>query len=338
MPRELQGLLTNCDFPWHARLTAYLLYVKAHHMDSPVWGPYIASLPAMDEVTCLVAYGPADARELQVKEYMASAVVFSSEAGQLRRLRLAPNGLADTAWAYAMASARSYGGMAAPSVGRPTLYATRPIRPGEELLLSYGEKPNVKMMNNYGFVFLGNPYDRVAVPPAPSSGLESLPPLHGATLLEGLGFEGDWRREDGIDATRATVESVAGDDCAALAVVRRRSVALSLNLTEGQPPAAPEAAPAHHVPLAAVPAERANAAAVRAAFRAALDALPTSLEADAELLAAHERSGSEGGEGRLSALVTSAVRSRMEHKALLAEGVRAMDVYDCWLAGRQGAG
>ncbi|KXZ52986.1 hypothetical protein GPECTOR_8g357 [Gonium pectorale] len=319
-------------------------------------------------------------------------IIFSSEIGELRQLRLAPNGLADTIWAFATEVSvmapfidfanhafdfNSFVNFGEP--GKLTLKSVDPISPGEELTVSYGQKPNVQLMNEYGFVLSGNPYDRVAVPPAPGSGLESLPPLHGASLLEALGFEGDWRREDGIDATRATVESVAGDAAAEQAAWQRRSVCWSLNLTEGQPLAAPEAAkpkalgvggaarrkrgalfsrpkasqpqpqpqpppgaalpaPAHHVPLAAIPAERANAAAVRAAFRAALDALPTSLEADAELLAAHERSGREGGEGRLSARVAAAVRSRMEHKALLAEGVRAMNVYDSWLAGRQGAG
>ncbi|KXZ52988.1 hypothetical protein GPECTOR_8g359 [Gonium pectorale] len=458
MPEELQWFLTSCETAWYVRMAAYLLYVKAHHTDSPVWGPYIASLPPVDEDEAAQEYKRVAKLHL---------TVFSSEAGELRRLRLAPNDVADTAWAYAMARTRSFGdtfrgealsvmapfadlanhslsdncGFRIDEPGRLTLYAKRPIFPGEEVLVPYGPKSNVQMMNNYGFVLLGNPSDRVAVSPAPSSGMESLPPLHGASLLEALGLEGDWRQEDGIIGGRV-FESGAGDAEDKLAVIRRRyglmcdgymqilaiygvhrhptpppgaalpapahhvplaavpaeranaaavraafraaldALPTSLEAdaellaahersgSEGAgpsmqagrqirgivpqpdrgpaagstrsrhptpPPGAALPAPAHHVPLAAVPAERANAAAVRAAFRAALDALPTSLEADAELLAAHERSGSEGGEGRLSARVAAAVRSRMEHKALLAEGVRAMDMYDSWLGARLGA-
>jgi len=61
--------------------------------------------------------------------------------------------------------------------------------PGVEATISYGNKPNQRLMEQYGFVLCGNPFDRI---PFPEPAELSVPPLTRDKLIAALGFDGDY--------------------------------------------------------------------------------------------------------------------------------------------------
>ncbi|KXZ49958.1 hypothetical protein GPECTOR_18g116 [Gonium pectorale] len=258
MPSELTDFLTG-DARWDVRMTAWLLWVASELPEHPIWGPYVANLPPADEVTCLINYGPDDAKELQMRELVDEAKTqynwatgvhrryFCSERGELRRLRLAAS-QRDTLWAMSMVRTRTF----SESVNGESLTLMVPyadlanhsfrfnstfcmsrdnrrfelrllstLAAGEEAAISYGEsKPNFEVMRDYGFVVPGNPNDRVPLPQQ-----EQLPHLNGASLMDsvrwGIGFKGDWR-EGTAAPKRPVLEASDGDPQARLVLARRR--------------------------------------------------------------------------------------------------------------------
>ncbi|EFJ46660.1 hypothetical protein VOLCADRAFT_92848 [Volvox carteri f. nagariensis] len=323
LPEQLLDFLTS-DARWDVRMTAWLLWVASELPDSPVWGPYLASLQPVEEVTCLLNYGPDIAKELQFKELVEEARVqhnwalsvhrnyFDGARGELRHLKLAAKPV-DTQWAMSMVRTRTfsedvngegltlmvpYADMANHSFQynstfcmardneRFELRLLSPLGPGEEASICYGEdKPNFEVMRDYGFVVPGNPNDRIKLP-----NQDSLPELNGVSLLESVGLKGDWR--EGNVTYKQSLENVLE-----LAFIRRRNAVLSMNLSDGS--RAPKA-------------ERAAAAAVRQSYQAALDELPSSIAHDQHFLALYESGGKEelgmsGVEG-LDAAVAAAQR------------------------------
>ncbi|GLI69471.1 hypothetical protein VaNZ11_014089, partial [Volvox africanus] len=266
LPQQLLDFLTG-DARWDVRMTAWLLWVASELPDSPVWGPYLSSLPLVDEVTCLLNYGPHEARELQFKELVEEArsqhkwaltvhqSYFGME-GELRRLRLAAS-LEDTLWAMSMVRTRTfsedvngegltlmvpYADMANHSFQHNATFCMArdnkrfelrllfSLVTGEEATICYGEgKPNFEVMRDYGFIVPGNPNDRITL-----SNQDTLPPLNGASLLEALGLKGDWR--NGGKLTRVLPEaSSEGKSANLLALARQKNAVLSMNLSDGFP-------------------------------------------------------------------------------------------------------
>ncbi|KAG2499539.1 hypothetical protein HYH03_002485 [Edaphochlamys debaryana] len=389
MPEDLVDFLTG-EARWDVRMTAFLLWVASEQPDSPVWGRYMANLPPAGEITCLLHYGPDVARELQFKELIDEAKTqhawamgvhrkyFDPKTGQLGQLRLAAR-VEDTMWAMSMVRTRTfsetvngealtlmvpYADLANHSFRctgtfcmardnkRFDLRLLAPLAEGEEATISYGEaKSNAEVMRDYGFVVPGNPNDRLRLP-----GLEQLPPLNGASLLESIGFKGDWR-EGTAAPKRPTLEASHGDPEARLVLARRRCVALSLQLYDTVAPPPPSSGkgglldgfaqpwsnsgrppPQHVAPYALAP-ELEAVGAVRGVLQGALDELPTTIEQDEALLSSYGAAGAEAGAGAGAAaglaLYEAALRCRLEAKRLLREGVRVMDAYGAWLAERQ---
>ncbi|GLC52280.1 hypothetical protein PLESTB_000604500 [Pleodorina starrii] len=270
LPQQLLDFLTG-DARWDVRMTAWLLWVASELPDSPVWGPYLESLPPAEEVTCLLNYAPDDARELQFKELVEEARTqhswglsvhrdyFDGERGELRQLGLATRA-ADTLWAMSMVRTRTfsedvngealtlmvpYADMANHSFTfnatfcmardnkRFELRLLYPLSPGEEATICYGEsKPNFEVMRDYGFVVPSNPNDRVTGLP----NQDTLPPLNGASLLEALGLKGDWREGAAkLLPKAAPMDAAPGDPASQLALARKRNVILSMKLSDGFP-------------------------------------------------------------------------------------------------------
>ena len=199
--------------------------------------------------------------------------------------------------------------------------------------------------------------------------------LNAASLLEYAGFGGDPNNQQPdtvrpLPATLAAVAAAASSSAAttttspadALArrqrLVRRRCVLLSLPTRNVSPHAAAAgnpasalfawassaAAPPPPLPLRKrdAPAERKAAARLLAAVDARLASLPTSAQADEDLLregrADVEGDGSLGGRARggatrpLTPREATAVRARLEHKRLLQEARAVLRGYDAWLS------
>ncbi|KAG2451954.1 hypothetical protein HYH02_003728 [Chlamydomonas schloesseri] len=381
LPLQLAEFITG-DARWDVRMTAWLLWVASELPDSPLWAAYIATLPPADEVTCLINYGPEVAKELQLKELIEEAKsqynwamgvhrkYFDSVQGELAQLKLAASAR-DTLWAMSMVRTRTfsenvngegltlmvpYADLANHSF-RPNatfcmardnkrfeLRLLTSLAPGDEAAISYGEsKPNPEVMRDYGFVVPGNPNDRIKLPDQ-----DQLPALYGASVMESVGFKGDWR-EGTVAPKRTVLESSDGNPAERVKLNRRRCVLLSMGFTDGFPPVKESPGglfgswppkswtdsgrpPPQHVPAQprAFEQERTNVAAVRRSYQAALDELPTPLQTDLQLLALHD-----SGELRLDGLVAGAVRCRTEHKLLLSEAVAILDEYDAWLAKHQ---
>ncbi|GIL74784.1 hypothetical protein Vretimale_2404 [Volvox reticuliferus] len=197
-------------------------------------------------------------------------------------------------------------------------------------------------MRDYGFIVPGNTNDRIKLP-----NQDTLPALNGASLLEALGIKGDWR--NGGKLTRVHPEtSPGGEPANLLALARQKSAVLSMNLSDGFPspkggglfgrwPGATSWTDAGRPPpqrlngsATTMTTERAAVATVRQSYQAALDELPTSIAKDESLLLAHDQA-SGGAAVPLPSRVAAAVRCRLEHKLLLAEAVRALEIYDIWL-------
>ncbi|GIL48199.1 hypothetical protein Vafri_4886 [Volvox africanus] len=382
LPQQLLDFLTG-DARWDVRMTAWLLWVASELPDSPVWGPYLSSLPPADEVTCLLNYGPDEARELQFKELVEEArsqhkwaltvhrSYFGTE-GELRQLRLAAR-QEDTLWAMSMVRTRTfsedvngegltlmvpYADMANHSFQHNATFCMArdnkrfelrllfPLVKGEEATICYGEgKPNFEVMRDYGFITPGNPNDRITLP-----NQDTLPALNGASLLEALGLKGDWR--NGGKLTRVLPEASSGGESAnLLALARQTNAVLSMNLNDGFPspkagglfggwPGATSWTDAGRPPpqrlncsTATITTERAAISILRQSYQAALDELPTSIAEDKSLLAHDQASG--GAAVPLPSRMAAAVCCRLEHKLLLAEALRALEVYDIWLHERQ---
>jgi len=85
--------------------------------------------------------------------------------------------------------------------------------PGQEVLISYGEKDNRQLMEQYGFVLAGNPFDRLD--------------LHGVQLPHG---GGRMRRDLVAHAAAAMAAAAAGEGEAADAAWRRRARAAAASL------------------------------------------------------------------------------------------------------------
>ncbi|KAG2482751.1 hypothetical protein HYH03_018345 [Edaphochlamys debaryana] len=190
-----------------------------------------------------------------------------------------------------------------------------------------GYGPN--MMRSYGFVVPGNPSDRVELP-----NQSQLPWLKTEGLLTATGFTlgalprywlGD--HFDGrLKYSRASRLAADRDPEEGLTLARRRCVLLSIDKWGKLWGGPLERAKVY------LAEERGRVRKVQAAFEQALASLPTRIEEDEQLLA--DLGGGEAAPGR--PLTVAAVRARLEHKRLLREGVRMMQLYDTWLAERIG--
>eukprot|EP00873_Tetraselmis_striata_P026770 jgi/Tetstr1/447034/TSEL_034491.t1 len=206
-----------------------------------------------------------------------------------------------------------------------------PLSPGAEAIISYGNKANARLLEQYGFVIPGNTFDRVGFPdPAELGG----PRISRDKLVAALGLDSDYgprspemqRLHDLVAREAANMAAGQGLPPAADAEAgwrslwgheeERRISAVAASLLER---ACWRSLPELAAVQGGLPETHTLGALADWAARA-LAAYPTTIDADEEALRA--RGGQPGGRAAV------AVQSRLERKRLLATAARTLTLLE----------